>query len=377
MRIDDTRIEELLGELAEQTRDRPAVDADAVLGSIESRVTRRRHAARRRGTLVAAACVAAVVGGVGWWQADQPMRVDAARSATTASTTTPANSEGDTGEVTPPATDSVIKGQLGVALDVPGDGANLTVIGADGVDAWVARADPVEATSPVSSTVTRLSLDGTLGPTTELQGVPHFATTASNQLWIVTEDRVVSRTDSARFRLKQVDPETGSVRSSTALPDVLPFGLWEQDGAPIVRIAGGELVVDPVTLELTRRGAADPDAMAVPWVRSGSSAWSTSTMSSIQAVEHHGANGSRSVLELPGASAPIPAPTWGEGAAAVLVRHPDRVDLVELRPPAEPAATPVARTRLTGLPADTELIAVGPDRVWIQREGRLAALPMS
>jgi len=380
--VDDDRIDELLDALGERTRARTRTDTDAVLGSIEARVARRRRAARRRSALVAAACVAVVVGAMGWWQADRPMRIDAARSATTVSTTVstaaPDSAEGDAGEVTPPATDAVIKGQLGATLDVPGDGAQVTVIGADGVDAWVARADPVAATTPVASTVTRLSLDGTLGPTTELHGVPHFAATAAGRLWVVTEDRVMSGSDPARYRLKEIDSTTGSVRSSTALPDMAPTGLWGIDDAPVVRTATGEIAVDPATLELTQRTAPTQGPLTPgPAVRSGASAWTSSTLGSAAGVVHVAADGSSSMLELSGAGAPVPAPAWGDGAAAVLVHHPDRVDLLELRPPSVASGAPSSRARITGLPADTELVAVGTDRVWIQRQGRLAALPMS
>lgn len=371
---DDTRIEQLLGEIARPPAERD-LDVTAVLDSIEQRRRRHRRATRRRAVVTAAACLALLFGAVTWSRADRTVRLDTADAPATSVPTPP--SRPDTGEVTPRPDDVLVKGQIGSTLDVPGDGSTVTVIGAVGDGVWIARSDGVDATAPVPATVTRLSPDGALGPTTELHGVPLLATAAADRVWIVTEDRVVSVTDPARHRLKEVDPSTGTVRSSTPLPEGVPAGLWTEDDAPVVRMSDDELVVDPETRTMSRRAALDQGAQVAPRVRSDSSAWMPSTMGSVDGVVHVGADGSRSILELPGAGAPVPAPAWGEGAAATLVHHPDRADLLALQPPTTSGSPPRASVRLTGLPADTELIAVGADRVWLQRGGRLAALPMT
>ncbi|MHB1139980.1 MAG: hypothetical protein ACYC2O_13575 [Microthrixaceae bacterium] len=371
---DDIRIERLLADIGARTRAHPEPDVAAVLGSVERRGQSRRRSARRRRVVSAAACVVVVLGAAAWWSAERPVRIDAADAPVVTPTTQ--RSGPDTGEATPPSDDLLLKGQIGPTLEVPGDGATVSVIGNSGGDVWIARADPLDASAPVPSSVTRLAPDGTLGPTTELHGVPLLATAAADRVWIVTEDRVVTRTDPARFRLKEVEARTGAVRSSRALPDGTPLGLWAEGDAPVVRLGDTELEIATDTFTMTPRAAPDAGGLPVPRVRSGASTWSPTTPGDLAGVVHVGADGTRSMLELPGAGTPVPAPHWGEGVAAVPVHLADRVDLLELLPPVAPAAPPVARTRLTGLPVDVELVAVGPDRVWLQLDGRIAALPL-
>jgi len=357
----------------------PADDTMATLDAITARRRARRARIRRRRAAAllavaatgAAACLAVLVtldrAGID--------RVDSVEHAASDPTTTAAADASsppppaDTGERSPLAEDVVLKGQLGPTLPVPGEGGRIVSLDAGPTGWWIARGDPLDAASPVVSTLTHVAPDGTLGAIAEVHGVPLMAASDGDHLWVVSEDRVRSSTDDTRYRLKEIDPASGQVELSVALAESSAALGVRADGDEVrVVHADATSVLDPTTRTVeVLSGVPDaaPDTSRILFT--GRARWLERHAATEVAAVWNDLPGSGSFVSVPGLHPLVAAGPWADGAAAAAVDTAVGVDLVELTPPprAAPDGPPSLRTRLNGLPTGTELLAVGDDRVWL------------
>lgn len=371
----------------------PEVDPHATLDAItarrrarQARVRRRRAAAAVVVTGVAACLLALVVldrAGV-----DRVESVELADERSTVVTTTSVDTtagsdttaRSDTGERSSPADGVVLKGQLGPTREVPGDGERIISLtsGPDGW--WIGRGDPLDADDPVVSTLTRIGPDGTLGATAEIHGVPLMAVADGARLWVLSEDRVRNSTDDTRYRLKEIDAASGAVRSSVALSEgSTALGIRSDGDGVHVLHADATSVLDRATGSvqvLPGEPGSTPSTSQVLFT--DATRWIGRVDRGEAAAIWNDLPTSASPAEVPGMHRLVAADAWAEGAAAAAVDTEVGVDLVELDPPprSAPEDPPATRTRLNGLPAGTELLAVGADRVWLLVDTSVVAMAL-
>lgn len=371
----------------------PDVDAAAVTEEVERRRIARRRAARRRtrvrvasaGITAVAACGAAVV-----LLHQDVDRLDTVRSTEATEAAGPAGGRTDAPEHTTSST--ILPGQVGVAVEVPGRGPRVVGLGAPDEDGfWIARGDPLDSTDPVETTISHIGRDGTPGPTAEIAGVPLLAIEAGGELWVVAEDRVTTSTDPTRFRLKRIVRTTGEVLGSTPLELQEPLGLRAADGDVTLEARSGTATFDASGALVGSAEHAGELATATQvlhadglvWVRTAADEVLVTATAAPSGIPAAGTSDDEAIT-LAGAGALVAAPAWSPGSVATTVRVANGLDLVELSTPDGPspdlstvASVPVLRTRLVGLPEDAGLVDVRSDVAWFVRGDRLAALPLA
>ena len=313
-------------------------DPDDVIAAVHQRREHRRRTARvrRPGTtavaLAAAAVVAAVMAGALMGTTGRSDLVAGPASRPSASSSNTAERPGTAERV-----------------DVPGTGDLTAVLATVRDGFWLASSSP--------NAITRVGVDGVIGPTTPLVGSPILAAADDSSLWVLVDEADGS---DRPYRLKRIDTAGGDLVSSVQVRlDGRPVALARVDGQTVIATDRTELVVDESGAALER-----PLTSAARRTTSGDVEWSldgevlTSTAPGERAAS----------ATVPGARRLAPAPSAAPGAILLERATGDRT-AVELRTSADGPSIAVAE-----IDATANTAAVTSDAVWFLDRGSLRRL---
>ncbi len=199
------------------------VDAARVVADVGERVDRRRRRRGRRRVAATALGLAALTGAV-VMAVERPTVIDTAtepeRSTAAEHPTSSAPAQPDQ-----------------VVIELPGAGERAAIVATDDTGAWFTRGDRPDAVRSAPDSVSRVDVDGTVGPTTELRGVAVLGVADDRRLWLLVDERP-DLTDGS-WRLKRVDRDSGELEASY----VVEIGARPGD----VRIEGDHVLVSDAT----------------------------------------------------------------------------------------------------------------------------------
>jgi hypothetical protein len=234
-------------------------------------------------------------------------------------------------------------------VQVPGTGDLTAVLATDRDGFWLASRSP--------NAVTRVDVDGTVGPTTPLVGTPILATADDSTLWVLVDEEDGS---DRPYRLKLIDAADGDLVSSVQVRlDGQPVALARVDGRTVIATDRSELVVDESGSAFERAvtsGAQRTTSGDVEWYLDGEVLTSTSPGERVASAG------------VPGARRLVPAPSAAPGAIA-LERATEGRTAVELRTSADGPSIAVAEIDPAAITA-----AVTSDAVWFIDRGSLHRL---
>ena len=102
-----------------------------------------------------------------------------------------------------------------VRRELPGTGPRASLVASDGDTAWFTRGETADDTRAAPDTVTAVRADGTVGPSTQVQGVPSLGAGDGARLWLLVDETPWAPTGT--WRLKEIDRADGRLLSSRVL----------------------------------------------------------------------------------------------------------------------------------------------------------------
>lgn len=102
-----------------------------------------------------------------------------------------------------------------VRRELPGTGPRASLVASDGDTAWFTRGETTDDSRAAPDTVTAARADGTIGPSTQVQGVPSVGAADTARLWLLVDE--TPGAPAGTWRLKEIDRADGRLLSSRVL----------------------------------------------------------------------------------------------------------------------------------------------------------------
>ena len=229
-----------------------AVDPDRIVSDVGARVERRRRRRHRRRVVGSTLGVVALITTT-LLVLDRPMIVDTAADPSAPPTSTSTSTE----RSTTPAPGA------GTVVDLPGSGTRATVVAVDPTGVWFARGDALDADRAAPDTVSRVDIDGRIGPSTALRGVAVRGAVSEQWCFLLVDERPELAQGS--WRLKRIDRHDGELDASYVLElDGRPVDLTIDDDHVLVRDAASVVVLGQDGDVVERRAAPSEPAPPAP-----------------------------------------------------------------------------------------------------------------